>query len=212
MCNHRLASFREKYHSMLAYSLPTSQSKIKNLSYKNEESGTYNRLTSACPVPTYLACKCSSWLLMLNLSLACHTHKPKIIITETLALGLQSWISLSHAPRTETVMQTETKYRKKEAINLHRESLTMSQPTSKCRNPAVETHERWSQTQQTRWRKTWTPVRLSAGCCKGLSAPGVTVHFLFDRVFFTEGSQQFVLMYAVCSQQPMGEWKLLILD
>lgn len=31
----------------------------------------YNLFKSACPVPTYLAWRCSSWELMLNLSLAC---------------------------------------------------------------------------------------------------------------------------------------------
>lgn len=31
---------------------------------------TYNRVKSAWPVPTYLACKCSSWEFILNLSLA----------------------------------------------------------------------------------------------------------------------------------------------
>lgn len=37
----------------------------------SKELESYNLLKSACPVPTYLAWRCSSWELILNLSLAC---------------------------------------------------------------------------------------------------------------------------------------------
>ena len=46
-------------------------------SRERREYNTYNLFKSAWPVPTYLAWRCSSWELMLNLSLACKINLVK---------------------------------------------------------------------------------------------------------------------------------------
>ena len=130
MCNHRLASFRDKKTlkprlSSSDIAIQNSESIIRKLSRAEFTIGWHQR------------------------ALCWHTWLANLItITKTLALGLHSPISLSHKPRTEDVIKTETKNRKMEGTDLHRESLTLLQSTGKCWNHTVGTPDRWSQIQQ----------------------------------------------------------------